>query len=259
MLSLGLGLMDARPQSALDLYAVMPTVTGSLLWLSSGKSVFSDAGGTTPTAVDGTIARWDPVSAAWGLGTYSFRQSTAGDRPALKSNGVQSASNDHMILDSGTISLTGDFTVWLAYLLNDLATETVIPISRNTGAANYFDSFQVNNAGNGAYAMAESTFSQWLQADNGTAGLRITRFRRSGTTVYMKTYGEAAETTMGGLDGNTVTLNALLRRGGNFVANSSSTARLREVVIASASYDEASASNIAVIAKLQELVPGVLW
>lgn len=251
----GAGSFPLRRQIDGEVIPTFPTVANAEFWWSWQYRAYSNLIGTLAGTGD-QVQQWTCVP-GWSSRTATAASAVLG--PAKRSNGFQcDGSTSHLLIDDDVV-FTDDFTVWFAYLVNNLATETLIPISRD-GAGTYFDSFQVNNAVNGAYAMASSVYNQWVS--NGTAALRITRFRRSGMMVYMDTHGVAEN--VGSLilmTNEDITLNALLARSptaGDFPAFSNTNGRFLEIVGASANYDGASQANADVVAMIQSLNSGIL-
>lgn len=231
--------MPQMPGSGSASKKLYPIVSSSRVWWDRNRNVYSDAAGTTPASIDGTIGAWRAVGEGWGTDLSS--QSTAANQPVWKSDGVQSLSSD--FLTFSTITLVGDFTIY-----------TVASKPNDTNSGYYLSDGTTSNylgwLGNFAYAFCNATHS--VDSLDGYYGAQIRRVRRSGSTWHYKR-GGVAEASKAGSSAN-FPLSAMLTNGAGYMH---STHRLMQVVIVAKLITPGDSDDLAIIAKLQALESGV--
>lgn len=227
----------------------LPVVTSSRLWLSRTYGLYVNADGTGGTpAIGGTIGSWRAVGGSWG--TDLVAQSTAGNRPTRETDGIKGDGTDDHLLLPARITITGPFTL---YFVSDrsISDDIVIPVGGIHAGPDFGDCLMMFTRAI-FYAIAVANASNVPDAfvDN-----RIRRVRRDGTTmIKLKTSG--AEQDLGFFPED-IRFDAIMYRSGAFAAVQSANSRLMQVVLVNKNITPGDADDLAIIAKLQELEPGV--
>lgn len=214
---------------------VYPTVTNSRLWLDRNRNIFTDTAGTTPAAVNDSIARWDAVGGDWG--TDLLTQATSSKRPTLKADGIQCDGVDDY-LDS-SIAIGSDFTIyWVG--------------SRTASNQNVFSVIE-SPSGNGIFKSDDTTHIYVLGTPMTYAGtsLDCVRIRRTGGALYMKRNGSSEQSVS---NSSTMTATSLLGSPVGY-GGSNSGGRMCQFVLVDRCVTPGDADDLAILGKLQLLEP----
>lgn len=230
-----------------------PSVSSSLLWLDRNQKVYSDTAGTTPSGIGDTLARWDGVNAAWGLGTYNFQQSTSGLRFTLRSDGLQDngSASSTMIINTNIV-LTGDFTCyWISSRTAN--TQPVVALAGTNGSAKFGYVKEAVPTNLGVVAKDDGAAVNLTDTEATASPGSIKRVRRlnSGTSFFKA--GSVAEVS-GALAAGNVTIVAMGMA--DFSTGTSSSARIRQIVLVNKAITHGDADDLAIRAKLLALEPG---
>lgn len=236
---------DGDPSNTVtaDTSDYFPTVTNSRLWLSRDRNLYTDTAGTTPAALNDSIASWRAVGGGWG--TDLLTQGTSSQRPVLKSNGIQADGVDDRLAFPSTLTISGDFTLYTVLTKTDDAVQD--EYAGDGTANNYLGWFS-----NFAYGFCNGTHSVDV-LDTGVSALAssIRRIRRSGSTWYYKRAGLAEASKAGSSADFPLTM--LLRSARTLASNK----RFQQFVLVNKLIAPSDADDLAIIAKLQELESGV--
>lgn len=227
----------------------LPAVTSSRLWLSRTYGLYVNADGTGGTpAIGGTIGSWRAAGGAWG--TDLLTQPTAGNRPTREADGIKSDGIDDTLLLPARISMAGNFTL---YFVSDRSNinDKVIPVGGLHAGPGFGDMIAVWDTG--IFYCIGGTNAPNLP--DTAVDFRIRRVRRDGTTMT-KLKTDTAEANFG-LVPETIRWDQVLARNGAGTGFTSSASRLSQIVYVEKVITPGDADDLAIIAKLQELEPGV--
>lgn len=215
-----------------------PVIANSRLWLDRNRNVYTDTSGASLAPLDGTIGSWRAVGGAWG--TDLLTQPTGASQPIIRSNGIQCDGTDDRLLLPSSISLAGNWTMYVVSSRGG-ATETIQWANNNgTGILGNFGGSQFYNFPNGTGAFTDAY-----------TALCIRRYRNiSGTTGFLKFPGtaEGSHVVSSGL-----TWDRIFGRTGE---SNSSGVRFRQLVFVQKTITPDDADDLAIRAKLLELEPG---
>jgi len=219
-----------------------PTIADSLIWLDRNRNVYSDVAGTTPAAINGTIAAWRAVGYGWGSDLIT--QATAGNRPTLKSDGIQNAVANGYLSWTG-ITLGAAWTVYTVQL-RPSGSDRSIALGDNVlgSMISAWDAV--------AYFPYQGSFLRVSPYTDTTNTLCIRRARRSSTTACHCKVGGSAELNGVCQAADTWFFDMVLARSGNA---STSASRLRQIVVVNRNLAHDSVDDLAIRAKLLALEP----
>jgi hypothetical protein len=227
--------------------SVFPAISSSRLWLDRNQKVFSDAGGTTPATITGSVGSWQAIGGAWG--TDLFAQSNASFQPTLQSDGIQGDGTNDRLTRSSAFAITGDYTFY-SVMSRASFPQIIAGLSNSTNDAG------IVVYGSQTYSTTDSLVGTGI-ADTVT-GLVIRRCRRSGNTFYVES-GTTAEVSFSGATvlGN-ITIDQIIGRG-SIIDSSDAAARIRQLVLVNKNITPGDADDQAIIAKLLQLEPDAAW
>lgn len=209
------GLSAANPATFDQVIADYPWVAGNIL--DGSDPAVTPANG-------GTIVTWVDASAV-------AHNATAGGTPKYDTtNGIHNATTDYFTFTA--LTLTGDFTIWVWAVLSDNASGLVV-----LGRTNGKDALTITSGASGSLILQDNNENRALtNSVVPTSGLKLVRFRRSGTTTYVAWTGTAefAMADLTDLGAGTLAFSAILASaaGGSIDTYSATSAYLKWLVVA---------------------------
>lgn len=229
--------------AAVSPYPTLTDPSKQLALIDFDRQSYSDEGVTPAVAGDPIklvklVSGWDLLS----VGGY-VRQDTLALRPTLRADGSQGNGSTSTMSMPATISLTGDFTI---YDVSSRTTSTHLMVLLGGSVADRIVMWTDGNVyaqpGGGTVA----TFT------DGQTGMQIRRISRSGSSLKYKRNGAAEQS---GTSAQTYSYNVF----GQFVSAffDNTNCRRRQQWIINSYIAEGSADDLAIIAAIQALYPGV--